>query len=98
VQAVQDPTGMDDLWDALRTALLLQVGCRGGYTKIVRGDNASTLAVRALSGVCKGVGFGLPASLQSIDTRCFANPVCLIAHSCTLTHVEHAIQGWVASL
>eukprot|EP00884_Botryococcus_braunii_P015749 jgi/Botrbrau1/2858/Bobra.0036s0005.3 len=69
VKTVQDSTGRDDLWDALRTALLVWVANRWGYTKIARGDNATTLAVRALAGVCKGVGFGLPASLQAIDTR-----------------------------
>lgn len=68
-QTVHDSTGRDDLWDALRTSLLLELGRRWGYTKIVRGENANTLAVRALSGVCKGVGYGLPASLQSIDAR-----------------------------
>lgn len=55
-QAVEDPTGREDLAQSLRRALLLQRAAALGASKVADGACADTLAVRAIAEMAK-VGF-----------------------------------------
>jgi hypothetical protein len=68
-QAVEDVTGREDLQEALRNKLLLQVAADLHFNKIARGDCATRIAVRTISGSAKGAGYALPASIQHFDGR-----------------------------
>ena len=68
-QAVEDPTGREDLVEALRDALLVAMAARLGCNRVARGDCASLAAARTIAVSAKGAGFALPASIQHCDAR-----------------------------
>ena len=69
MQAVDDPTGKEDLTEALRNALLIRMAARHGYNKVARGDSATCVAARVIAMSSKGSGFALPACIQYFDRR-----------------------------
>ena len=69
MQAVDDPTGREDLIEALRNALLIRMAARHGYNRVARGDSATCVAARVIAMSSKGSGFALPACIQYFDRR-----------------------------
>lgn len=67
--SVADATGREDLAAALRQRLLLATAAAHGCSKLLTGDNATTLAVRVISDAAKGRGYSLPADIQIADAR-----------------------------
>ncbi|KAG2424524.1 hypothetical protein HXX76_014405 [Chlamydomonas incerta] len=69
LQAVQDPTGREDLIQHLRRRLLAAAGAMAGATKLLCGDSATALAARVIADTAKGRGFALPSDIQLVDAR-----------------------------
>ncbi|KAG2448454.1 hypothetical protein HYH02_006346 [Chlamydomonas schloesseri] len=69
LEAVQDPTGREDLIHHLRRRLLAAAGTAEGATKLLCGDSATALAARVVADTAKGRGFSLPSDIQLLDAR-----------------------------
>jgi tRNA(Ile)-lysidine synthase TilS/MesJ len=67
--SVTDVTGREDLAAALRHRLLLATAQQHGCSRLLLGDNASSMAVRIIADAAKGRAYSLPADIQLADAR-----------------------------
>ncbi|KAF7070713.1 hypothetical protein CFC21_076190 [Triticum aestivum] len=81
VGMITDDTGREDLLQCLRMLSLQKIALENGYTKIMLGSCASTIACHVLSATVKGQGYSLPADIQYVDTR-WEVPVVLPLRDC----------------
>eukprot|EP00798_Chlamydomonas_sp_ICE-L_P030351 gene30351-35356_t len=83
LRGTEDMTGREDLVEYLRNELILRTASTldhsaecgivpskaGSRTLVMRGDNASSLAIKIIADVSKGRGFSLPGDVQLVDAR-----------------------------
>mmetsp|Transcript_1298 Transcript_1298/g.1960 ORF Transcript_1298/g.1960 Transcript_1298/m.1960 type:complete len:448 (+) Transcript_1298:568-1911(+) len=97
--SASSPTAREDLLESLRLQLLLRVAEEGKFTKLVLGDSATRVAVRIISGTCKGRGYAVPTYVLPIDWRSYSDfnigivrPLCdVLAKECALYNSFHRI-------
>ncbi|KAF7804074.1 cytoplasmic tRNA 2-thiolation protein 2 [Senna tora] len=91
VNAVNDPTGREDILLYLRILALQKVASEFGYNRLVLGSCISRIARHVISATVKGQGYSLPADIQYVDARweipvvlplrdCFAQEINMFCH------------------